>query len=336
MRKILIGTGTVVALLTVIGLALPRHGRVQAAIAIDAYPATVFALANDFRRMSLWSSLTDNDPNTRIIFSGPARGVGASMTWDGAIIGSGTQVISASEPLQRIAITHNPGAAGESRATLRFNRQNGTTQVSWDFEIDYGFNIVGRYLDLLRRNIVRNDYAASLGNLKELAESLPHADFSDIEIEHMHVEASPIAYLSVSSRPEASAISKAMGNAYFEILRFIDANSLREAGAPISIMQSFSGSDLSFQAAIPIAGADLEAQGDASPVRVGETYAGPVVRVKHVGTYGTLGRTHAKILAYLAAVGIERAGAAWESYVSDPTKVDESELLTLIYYPIIQ
>jgi effector-binding domain-containing protein len=44
--------------------------------------------------------------------------------------------------------------------------------------------------------------------------------------------------------------------------------------------------------------------------------------------------THGKIAAYLAALGIERAGDAWESYVSDPTRVPESELLTYIYYPI--
>ena len=336
MRRLLLASVSLIALLLVIGLALPRHGHVQAAIDIDAYPATVFALANDFRRMSLWSSLTDSDPNTRVVFSGPARGVGAIMTWDGAIIGSGTQVISASEPVQRIEISMNPGAAGEARSTLRFNQNNGTTRVTWSQDIDYGFNVAGRYLDLLRRDMIRDNYETGLARLKELAESLPREDFSDIEIEHLHVEAARIAYLSTRSRPEASAISRAMGEAYFEILRFIDANDLREAGAPISIMQEFAGNDLSFQAAIPIDGADLEVPSDTSPVRIGQTYAGPVVRVQHVGSYRALGRTHAKIAAYLAAAGIERAGAAWESYASDPTKVEERELVTLVYYPIRQ
>mgnify|MGYP002064469261 CR=1 FL=1 len=35
-----------------------------------------------------------------------------------------------------------------------------------------------------------------------------------------------------------------------------------------------------------------------------------------------------------AALGIERNGDAWESYVSDPAKVPEAELVTLIYYPV--
>ena len=69
-------------------------------------------------------------------------------------------------------------------------------------------------------------------------------------------------------------------------------------------------------------------------MRIGTTYAGNVIRVRHVGSYRTLGATHRKIGAYLATLGIERAGAAWESYVSDPTKVPESELVTYVYYPI--
>ena len=75
-------------------------------------------------------------------------------------------------------------------------------------------------------------------------------------------------------------------------------------------------------------------RGDAS-VKLGKTYEGPVIRVRHVGSYRSLGRTHDKIAAYLAALGIERNGDAWESYVSDPTRTDGAELLTYVYYPIV-
>jgi len=56
--------------------------------------------------------------------------------------------------------------------------------------------------------------------------------------------------------------------------------------------------------------------------------------VKHIGSYRELATTHRKISAYLAATGIERNGPAWESYVSDPGKVPEAELLTYVYYPV--
>jgi effector-binding domain-containing protein len=182
--------------------------------------------------------------------------------------------------------------------------------------------------------IVHRDYTRGLASLRDLAETLPHADFSDLEIEQLVVEAVEIAYLPATSVPEPAAISAAMGDAYFEILSFIDRHGLSEAGAPLSITRSFSGAQLLFDAAIPVRGVTAATPSAGPGVRIGQTYAGNVIRVRHTGSYRKLGVTHGKIAAYLAALGIERAGDAWESYVSDPTRVPESELLTYIYYPI--
>jgi effector-binding domain-containing protein len=125
-----------------------------------------------------------------------------------------------------------------------------------------------------------------------------------------------------------------MGKAYFEILTFIDKHGLAEAGAPISIVRSFQGANLRFDAAIPVRGIGDDTPREDGRVRLGMTYSGPVIRVKHLGSYRNLGLTHRKITAYLAALGIDRSGDAWETYVSDPTKVGETELLTYVYYPI--
>ena len=103
----------------------------------------------------------------------------------------------------------------------------------------------------------------------------------------------------------------------------------------MSITRTFRGSALVFDAAIPVRGLTAATPRNERAVKIGETYAGSVIRAKHIGSYGSLGQTHDKIAAYLAAVGIQRNGDAWESYVSDPTRTVESELLTYIYYPIL-
>jgi effector-binding domain-containing protein len=333
-QKLLYATGGLFIALILIGLALPRQASVSVNTRIDAYPATVFALVNDFRRVALWSPLLDTDPNARIVFSGPPRGSDAAMTWDGSVIGSGSQVIVDSRPFDYVETVINPGEAGAARSWFEIAGADGATSVTWHFETDYGMNLVGRYFAPLLAGIVERDYARGLANLRELAESLPRVDFSDIEIERISVEAVRIAYLSTSSRPEPAAISEAMGDAYFEILNFIDRHGLAEAGAPLSITRSFTGSRLQFDAAIPVRGGTEETPRESSGVRIGMSYAGPVIRVRHVGSYRTLGRTHQKIAAYLAALGLERNGDAWESYVSDPTRVAEDELLTFVYYPV--
>ena len=111
-----------------IGLALPRYARVEVETRIDAHPATVFALVNDFHRVALWSPWLEADPNARVVHSGPVRGVGAMMTWDGAIIGTGTQTITESRPFAHVATTINPGESGEARAWFDLEGGSGVAE----------------------------------------------------------------------------------------------------------------------------------------------------------------------------------------------------------------
>jgi len=335
-QKVLYGVLGSLILLVLIGFALPREHRIEVHQEIDAHPATVFALVNDFRRYTLWAPWADTDPNARFIYSGNSRGVGATVTWDGRILGTGTQTINESRPFEYVGIIMSPGEPGEAKSWFRLEPGVGTTIVHWGFEADYGMNIVGRYFASMLGSVVARDYEAGLTNLKELAESLPRADFSDIEIEHLVVEPMDIAYLPTTSRPEPAAISEAMGKAYFRILNFIDDHGLKDAGAPLSITRTFSGSTLIFDAAIPVRGVNDDTPRNDAGVRLGATYGGAVIRVRHVGSYRNLSATHRKIAAYLAALGIERNGDPWESYVSDPGNVPEQDLLTYVYYPIKQ
>lgn len=334
MQKVLYGSAAAIAALILVGFLLPSEHRVQVSVEIDAHPVTVFAQINDFRRQALWSPLAESDPNARFIYSGNSRGVGAVMTWDGTVIGSGTQTIVESRAPEHVGIAVNPGETGAARSWFDLAPGSGTTVVTWGFESDYGFNIIGRYFASLLGSVIARDHERGLENLKSLAESLPRVDFSDLEVEHLVVEAADIAYLETTAQPEPGAISEAMGRAYFDILNFIDRHDLQEAGAPLSITRSWSGAALLFDAAIPVRGVGEGTPRNATGVRLGQTYGGPAIRVKHTGSYRDLATTHRKISAYLAALGIERNGPAWESYVSDPGKVPEVELITYVYYPV--
>ena len=335
MQKLTYGIGALLALLIIVGFALPRTHQIEVPIEIDTHPATVFALVNDFRRYSDWSPWVQTDSNARISYSGSERGEGAIMTWDGAIIGSGSQRIVTSQPHELVEIVMNPGESGEARSWFRLGPGVGTTQVVWGFETDHGMNIVGRYFASMLSGVVARDFQNGLVNLKALAEGLPKADFGDLEIEHTVVEATQIAYLSTSSRQDPDAVSAALGQSYFQILKFIDKNHLDEAGAPLSIIRTYTGPRIQFDAAIPVRGVDVDTPRDSRGVKIGQTHGGAVVRASHIGSYGSLSTTQRKVSAYLAALDIGRNGDPWESYVSDPGTVAEDKLLTYIYYPII-
>ena len=118
-------------MLILAGLALPRTASVTVDIDIDAHPATVFALVNDLHRMSEWSPLFDPDPNVRVVHSGPDRGVGATMTWDGAIIGTGTKVITDSRPFEHVTHVINPGESGVGGITFQLGRNSVIAPSPW-------------------------------------------------------------------------------------------------------------------------------------------------------------------------------------------------------------
>jgi effector-binding domain-containing protein len=334
LKKLLYAIGALILVLAVVGIFLPSRAHIERNIIIDAGRATIFALLNDFHQVNKWSPWIEEDPNARIEISGPRRGAGATVAWDGNIIGQGSQTITESVPYERVVSELGFGDQDKAHAAFKLSGLDDGTEVVWTFDMDFGFDLIARYGGLMLGNAVGQDFEKGLASLKSMAEGLPRADFSDLEIEHLVVEATDIAYLPTASIPEAAEISSAMGKAYFSILRFIDKNNLQEAGAPISISRAFSGSEIKFDAAIPVRGITDSTPRSAGSVKLGKTYEGSAIRVKHIGSYRELGRTHDKIASYLAALGIERNGDAWESYVSDPTRTDEDELLTHIIYPV--
>lgn len=325
-----------VLLIVIIGLLLPARAVVERDAVVDANNATVFALLNDPRQLEKWAPKAADDPNSRVIFSGPRRGVDASVRWDGQIAGRGTETITESVLDERVASTKILEDGTRIDSLIDLSSVDDGTHVQWSIRREYGLNIPTRYFGLFFEKSAGLKLEQDLARLNELATALPRADFSDLEVEQIAVDAVDIAYRRMTSVPIAASISEAMGDAYFEILNFIDEHGLQEAGAPLSITRAFSGSNLVFDAAIPVHGVNSANGQVAGPVKIGETYAGEVIRVKHLGPYVTLGQTHDKISAYLAALGIKRNGDAWESYASDPSRTSASDLLTYVYYPIIE
>lgn len=332
-QKLMLGAAGFVLLLLAIGFALPRESRFVVSTTVDAPAATVFVLVNDPRRIQLWSDFAGDDGEPQ--YSGPRDGTGAAMSWDSPASGAGTLSIVASRPWSYVELRLNDGDTGEAVSWFELVTGPGTTDVRWGFAHDYGFNVVGRYVGLLATGILRRDYINRLDNLKELAESLPRADFSRLDIEHVQVEGVPMAVLEITVAPEPAELAASLGRAYFEITQFIDRYELHAAGPPRLILRDFRGASRRYDAAIPVSPLP-EAAPTADRIRIVTSYSGPALRVVHTGAYDRLGETQRKIDAYLTATGTERASAPWESYVSDPADVPTAALITELYYPIAQ
>jgi effector-binding domain-containing protein len=336
LKGILIVVLVLVALLVLIGFLLPSSVHVERSTSIDAPQSTVFALVNGFQGFNKWSPWHERDPNTQYTFEGPDFGVDAKLSWNSANpdVGVGSQRIMESEPYSKIKVSLDFGPQGVADAFYLLSREGSSTKITWGFDTEFGNDLMGRYMGLFFDSMIGPDYEKGLAGLKRYAESLPKADWSDVEIEITEVMPSTIAYASGSSTADAEEIGQALGEAYGKVTQFLRRNRIEQKGAPLSIAISYDENAYNFDAGIPIG--DLPESGVRPDpnVKIGKTYSGKVVMAAHIGPYGALPKTYDKILAFIAAHGLEPGERPWDQYVSDPGDTAEEALITNIYFPV--
>jgi len=336
LKRLVFGVVAIVVIILVVGLLLPRTRHVERSIVIDAPPCVVFAQVNGFKNFTDWSPFVAVMPDATYAFEGPDFGVGATITWEspGPDAENGRQTIVASTPYERVDMELDLGSQGDAQGAFLLDQEDGGTRLTWAFDTDFGFDIPGRYWGILLDRQLGPLYAQGLANLKRIAETLPKVDWSDIEIELTRVPSMTIAYATGASGNDPTEISAALAAAYGQVLGFVATNGLQLAGQPLAITNYWDDRGWSFDAGIPVSDAPARGAGPDSPVRMGETYGGRVVRAVHVGPYTGLEGTYAKVVAFADAHWLEANGRPWEVFVSDPGNTAEDELVTEIYYPV--
>ena len=112
---------------------LPKEVSVARSIEIDATPADVFPHVNSLKAGAEWSPWLGRDPEVQLSYSGPDEGVGAKLDWtsDHPQVGSGSQVISASVPNEKVTTDLDFGDMGSAVANFDLVENAGKTTVTW-------------------------------------------------------------------------------------------------------------------------------------------------------------------------------------------------------------
>jgi len=332
LKGLLIFIVSLVVTLAVVGLFLPSKARVERSIVIERPASAIFPLINSFKRFNEWSPWYGLDPSAQYTYSSAESGVGASMAWVGNDeVGSGKQIITASEPPARVASDLNFGDMGTSKVEWSLTPDGVGTLVNWSLQTDAGWNLVGRYFNLLLDRFVGADYEKGLAKLKTLAESLPPTDFANADIAIVELSARPILYISTSSTQEMSAISGAYAQAFGMIMAALEAAGARPTGPVMGIDNYWDERGYGFDAAIPVERVDI---GIAAPVQAGQSYGGRAVRVRHVGIYDGLLDSQKQGEAYITAHALKSRDRVFTEFVSDPANTPPQELISDIYLPI--
>ena len=93
--KIAAGLALLVALIALIGLALPKNFRIERSVVINAPAEKIYPLIAEPKNWPKWGIWNRRDPNMQMEFSGAAPGAGAKWSWQSKSEGNGVMEFTA-------------------------------------------------------------------------------------------------------------------------------------------------------------------------------------------------------------------------------------------------
>jgi hypothetical protein len=160
------------AILSIIGFALPPSFKVNRTVHISNSAAGIYPTLSAIRNWPEWTSINrKKDATVLYSFSGPDRGIGCTMVFDGEKIGNGTIVFTDSERDHSVSFD---AFVNDQRVVfhgvIQLNPTSNGTDVSITLMGDVGYHLVNRYIILLMDHIMGSILEENLQNLKALSE----------------------------------------------------------------------------------------------------------------------------------------------------------------------
>ncbi|HDQ45229.1 MAG TPA: hypothetical protein ENN17_07025 [bacterium] len=156
----------------IIAAFLPDSYHVEHSVRISQPADSVYDYLIDHRNRRVWDPWIEREPDAVLVLSGPRTGVGASWTWEGRIIGSGSMTIVAVDTGRSIQSRLRFTSPRQSEADIfwLFQPLQDGTEVRWTIEgkLRYPFE---RFAGLFFERMIGPDFERGLDNLKTVLES---------------------------------------------------------------------------------------------------------------------------------------------------------------------
>ncbi len=169
---ILAPIGAVLGLFALYVATRPGEFRTERSLDINASPATLFALINDFHEWAAWSPWEKMDPTMTKSYEGPSAGKGAVYRWHGNNkVGEGVMTILESNPDSRIDVQLQfikPFAA-TNKAIFTLVQAGTSTKVTWAMEGNKNFMMKAFGVFMNMDELVGTDFERGLAAMRDAA-----------------------------------------------------------------------------------------------------------------------------------------------------------------------
>ena len=329
--EILISLVIVAVLFVVVALILPSSRHLTENIETNRKMTIVYDMLNSPRRLKDWNALALRDPKAQWEYSGPDNGVGATATYHSPVIGDGTWKITRSEPgkLVEYAVTDNTQGTNKKVTFLLkpTGRNNRNVEITQTYDVDYGFDIMGRYRGMYVGRNVGDAMKAGLNKLTNTLAGIPNYDYRDFGKDNpdyaaktVDMPAENLLFASAAVARDNDKIEQAMQNNLQWIRKVMDANGLESAGPTRVITTEFAADAYSFDVAIPVrAKGATDAAAPISPklegpVQVAHNDASRAVSATFKGHMMNLPRNRDALRAWAMTHGYETVGRPFETW----------------------
>ena len=262
--EILISLAIVAVLFVIVGLVLPSHRHLSKDVETNRKLTIVYDTLNSLKRFKDWNVVPLRDPRMALKLSGPDSGNGARLDYDSdkPNPGKGSWQIVDSQPGQSVtyALT-NPERGDNKKMTFKLEptgRGGRNVKITQTYDVDYGWDLLGRYAGLYVGRHVGDDMKLGLERLSNMLASVPNVDYNaqGSNIANIHVADVPATNLLVVSAGsidrDDDKLQASMRSNMEWISRNLAANGLVAAG-PMRIITSEMGREnYTFDVTVPV------------------------------------------------------------------------------------
>lgn len=351
--ELLIALVLVVVIFVVVGLVLPSHRHVFYTTETNRPQPVVFDMLSGFTRFKDWSALHNLDPKTQFNVSGKENGVGARVDYASTNpnVGNGSWQVDSTEPGEKIVYNVTNDDYGYNKVmTFKFKRvgnQKLAVEITQSYDIDYGFNLFGRYAGLYVSRSVGDTMKTSLANLNNLLATVPKFDYTQLTVAPKIVQlpAENLLIASTKAKRADNDIQLAMQNEEKWLRQVIEKNAL-EATGPLRIITVNYGADTyEFEVAVPVhktgemAGAapsqlTVKIEGAGNPVQYLQTKPVSAITTTYSGHMAQLPAIREAMKAWAATHGVTVGDHPYESYAKGIVTAFTPDGSFILFWPL--
>lgn len=170
-RSFLLGLATLIAVLGIISISLPRQIHIQRDIIINAPADVTYEQLSDLRNWPRWLPGNHSDTGNTISYAG--ADIGSSLNWTSQrrTLGYSTVTIVAAEPPKRLVTNLEFEENNKAHSTFTLEETEGGTKLTWHLEKYMGDNPFKKFSGLLIDTTVGEEFEEGLGNIKKEVEA---------------------------------------------------------------------------------------------------------------------------------------------------------------------